>query len=74
MVHFRMAKNQTRRNFLRVAPFAAAVSIPLAEQLLHASTAASGAGEGQFVAPSPFQVFTAENMADSLRAFQSKSR
>jgi mannose-6-phosphate isomerase-like protein (cupin superfamily) len=64
-----MAKKQTRRNFLRVAPLAIAVSIPLTKSLLFASSAGSGEGP---VNPEPFQLFTAEKLADSIKAFQAQ--
>jgi mannose-6-phosphate isomerase-like protein (cupin superfamily) len=59
MVHFFMAKEQTRRNFLWTAPLAAAVALPLTDTLLHASMAAQPAGPGQ---PEPFQVFPADTV------------
>jgi len=65
-----MAKDQTRRNFLRTAPLAAAVSLPLAEQLLFASGGASG--EGQAAAPEPFQLFTADKLAEAMKMLQAK--
>jgi mannose-6-phosphate isomerase-like protein (cupin superfamily) len=70
MVHSRMANNQTRRNFLRTAPLAAAVSIPLTGKLLFASS--PGSPEGQANPREPFQLFTAEKLADSMKAFQAQ--
>jgi mannose-6-phosphate isomerase-like protein (cupin superfamily) len=65
-----MAQDQTRRNFLRTAPLAAAVSLPLAEQFLFASgTSASGA---QAVTPEPFQLFTSGKLAEAVKALQAK--
>ena len=66
MVNFCMAKAQTRRNFLRTAPLAAAVSLPLTEQLLYAAGTASGGG--QAAAPEPFQVFTSGKLAEAVKA------
>ena len=66
VVNFCMAKDQTRRNFLRTAPLAAAVSLPLAEQLLYAAGTASGGG--QTAAPEPFQVFTSGKLAEAVKA------
>jgi hypothetical protein len=68
VVNFRMAKDQTRRNFLRTAPLAAAVSLPLTEQLLFASGAASSAG--QATTPEPYQVFTSGKLADAMKGLQ----
>ena len=65
VVNFCMAKDQTRRNFLRTAPLAAAVSLPLTEQLLFASGAASG--EGQAATPEPFQVFTSGKLTEAMK-------
>ena len=70
VVNFRMAQDQSRRNFLRTAPLAAAVSLPLAEQFLFASGAA--AGGAQAAAPEPFQLFTAGKLADAAKALQTK--
>ena len=64
MVHFCMAKDQSRRNFLRTAPLAAAVSLPLTEKLLFAANGA------QTATPEPFQVFTSEKLADAVKALE----
>lgn len=66
MVHFRMAKDQTRRNFLRTASLAAAVSLPLTDKLLFAS------GQAQATTPEPFQLFTADKLADAMKTLQAK--
>ena len=66
-----MAKDQTRRNFLRTAPLAAAVTLPLTEKFLFASSA-GGAGEGQVATPEPFQLFTSGKLTDAARALQAK--
>ncbi len=65
MVHFLMAKTQTRRNFLRTAPLAAAVALPLTDTLLHA--------EGQtpsteiMLPKVPFVVASAQSIVDALK-------
>src|ERR1700733_13610337 len=64
MVNFCMAKDQTRRNFLRTAPLAAAVSLPLTEQLLFASSGAQAA------TPEPFQVFTSGKLTDAMKTLK----
>jgi mannose-6-phosphate isomerase-like protein (cupin superfamily) len=70
VVHFRMVKDQTRRNFLRSAPLAAAISLPLTEKFLFASGAASGGAQSS--TPEPIQVFTADKLADAMKMLQAK--
>lgn len=70
MIHFRMVKDQTRRNFLRSAPLAAAVTLPLAEKLLFASNPSSP--EAQTETSQPFQLFTAEKLASATKMLQAK--
>jgi mannose-6-phosphate isomerase-like protein (cupin superfamily) len=65
-----MANNPTRRNFLRTAPLAAAITLPLAEKFVLASRTTS-VGE-QSSAPEPFQVFTADKLGDAMKALQAK--
>jgi mannose-6-phosphate isomerase-like protein (cupin superfamily) len=61
-----MVNVKSRRNFLRSAPLVAAAVSPLAESLLHASTAQSEAA-----APTvPIQLFTADEMAANLKEVQ----
>ncbi len=74
MVHSCMAKDQTRRNFLRTAPLVAAVTLPLTEKLLSASGGASNGASGgaQAAAPEPFQMFTADKLADAVKTLQAK--
>lgn len=67
---FAMLKDQTRRNFLRTAPLAAAITLPLTEQFVFASGSASGGASA--TAPEPFQVFTAEKLADAMKMLQAK--
>jgi mannose-6-phosphate isomerase-like protein (cupin superfamily) len=61
VLHFHMVKDRTRRSFLRSAPLAAAaVSLPFADGALFA----------EVVTPEPFQLFTAEKLADSKKKVQ----
>jgi quercetin dioxygenase-like cupin family protein len=66
MLHFLMVKPQTRRNFLRSAPLAAAAGFSLAESVLTAPAAAQSA------TPVPFQLFTAAKLAESMKALEAK--
>ena len=59
-----MAKDQSRRNFLKAAPLAAAVSLPLTESLFAMAAAPS--------ARVPFQLFSADKIADAMKALQAK--
>jgi mannose-6-phosphate isomerase-like protein (cupin superfamily) len=61
-----MVNDRTRRNFLRTAPLAAAVSLSLTEKL---ALAAEGGGAA---APEPFQIFTAEKLAAAMKALEAK--
>jgi mannose-6-phosphate isomerase-like protein (cupin superfamily) len=70
VVNFRMAKDQTRRNFLRTAPLAVAVSLPLTEQLLHAASAPLGGA--QAATPEPFQVFTSGKLTEAMKTLHTK--
>jgi mannose-6-phosphate isomerase-like protein (cupin superfamily) len=69
-----MVKNQSRRNFLKVAPLAAAAAVPLTGNLLFPTGAQ--AAEGQLATPvpfpEPFEVFTADKLADSIKTFQAQ--
>jgi quercetin dioxygenase-like cupin family protein len=64
-----MAKNTSRRNFLRTAPVAAAASIALTDKLLFAAQAPAPAPGA---AATPFQVFTAQLLADDAKALAAK--
>jgi quercetin dioxygenase-like cupin family protein len=66
MVNFRMAKDQTRRNFLRTVPLAAAIGLPLAEPFL----VAAGMGGAQASAQEPFQVFTSGKLTEVMKTLQ----
>jgi mannose-6-phosphate isomerase-like protein (cupin superfamily) len=70
VVHSRMKKNQTRRTFLKVAPVAAAASIPLTKTLLFA--ASPGTGDSHFSSPGTVQLFTAGKLADAVKTFQAQ--
>jgi quercetin dioxygenase-like cupin family protein len=70
VVNFRMVKDQTRRTFLRTAPIAAAVGLPLTEKFLFASSASSG--EPTATTPEPFQIFTAYKLSGAMKALQAK--
>jgi mannose-6-phosphate isomerase-like protein (cupin superfamily) len=60
-----MAKDHTRRDFLRTAPLAAAVSFSLTDKLALAADGGQGTG-----APVPFQLFTAQMIQDAMKALQ----
>ena len=64
-----MANNSSRRNFLRTAPVAAAASIALTDTLLFAAQASA---PGAAPAPVPFQLFTAQQLADDAKALAAK--
>jgi mannose-6-phosphate isomerase-like protein (cupin superfamily) len=63
-----MVNDRSRRNFLRTAPLAAAVTLSLTDRL---ALAADG-GQSAVAAPEPFQVFTAEKLADAMKALRAK--
>jgi mannose-6-phosphate isomerase-like protein (cupin superfamily) len=64
-----MVNDRTRRNFLRTAPLAAAVTLTLTDKLALATEGGRGTGPA---APEPFQVFTAEKLADDAKALHAK--
>ena len=64
-----MANEHTRRNFLRTAPIAAAVALSATDKFASASDGGQSAGSA---APQPFQVFTAEKLADAMKVLQAK--
>ena len=64
-----MANHTSRRNFLRTAPVAAAASIALTATLLFAAQASA---PGAAPAPVPFQLFTAQQLADDAKALAAK--
>ena len=57
-----MAKQTTRRNFLRTAPVAAAAGFSLADSLMAAAQAAGAPGAEVAAAAAPFKVFTAKEL------------
>ena len=59
----------TRRNFVRTAPLAVAVALSVTDTLALAADGGQSAGAG---APQPYQVFTAEKLADAMKALQAK--
>jgi quercetin dioxygenase-like cupin family protein len=59
-----MAKDQTRRNFLRTAPLAVA-TLPLADKIAFAA-------EGVQTAPEPFQVLPGEKFIESVKTLRAK--
>jgi mannose-6-phosphate isomerase-like protein (cupin superfamily) len=66
-----MVKDQSRRDFLRTAPLAAAVTLPLTE-MLHAS-AIAGVGQGSAgTTTEPFEVIRGEKLAEAIKALQMK--
>ena len=68
---FCMANMQTRRNFLWTAPLAAAVTFPLTDTLLHASTASLKGGQGADAgAHSTFQVFPAAEIEQIVKSLE----
>jgi quercetin dioxygenase-like cupin family protein len=64
-----MAINSSRRNFLKASPLAAA-ALPFAESILFAPDVR--AADGQGATPEPFQVFTAEKLADATNVIEAQ--
>jgi mannose-6-phosphate isomerase-like protein (cupin superfamily) len=68
-----MVKDQSRRNFLRTAPLAAAVTLPLAETMLHASGLSLAGGQGSTSSTTePFEVIRGEKLAEFIKTLQVK--
>ena len=63
-----MVNDRSRRNFLRTAPLATA-TLSLTERL---ALAADGGQSAGVAGPQPFQLFTAEKLADAMKALQAK--
>lgn len=63
-------KNPSRRNFLRTAPVAVAAGLTLADATLFASHAAAQVATPAVLAG--FQLFTAQRIADGIKALQAK--
>jgi mannose-6-phosphate isomerase-like protein (cupin superfamily) len=70
VVHFPMLKNQTRRNFLRIAPCAAAAALPLSNAPVFAQASPDGGG---VIAHEPFQIYTAQAIAEAAHQLQANS-
>jgi quercetin dioxygenase-like cupin family protein len=70
-------KNPGRRNFLRTAPIAAAAGLTLVDATLFASYAAGQSAAppapATLVAPSTFQLFSAQRIQDGIKTLQAKS-
>jgi mannose-6-phosphate isomerase-like protein (cupin superfamily) len=65
-----MANVQTRRNFLRTAPLAAAIALPLTDTLLHAQAPVPGQPTPEVTPPEPFQVFSAQTIAGMVSSLE----
>jgi mannose-6-phosphate isomerase-like protein (cupin superfamily) len=65
-----MAKDQTRRNFLRTAPLVATATLPLTEKFLLASTTTQN--NAVTATPQSFQVYTADKLSDAMKTLQAK--
>src|SRR6195952_388325 len=64
-----MVNDRSRRNFLRTAPLAAAVTLSLTDR---PASASDGGQSAAAAAPEPFQVFTAEKLAEAMKMLQAK--
>jgi mannose-6-phosphate isomerase-like protein (cupin superfamily) len=68
-----MAKNTSRRTFLRTAPVAAAAGFSLTNSLMAAAQAgAASPGADVAAAAVPFKVFTAKDLDSDAKALQAK--
>ena len=65
-----MAKNTSRRNFLRTAPVAAAAGFTLTDALMAMAQAAPGADVN--AAAQPVKLWTAKELADDITALDAK--
>jgi mannose-6-phosphate isomerase-like protein (cupin superfamily) len=65
-----MAKNTSRRNFLRTAPIAAAAGFTLSDALMAMAQAAPGADVN--AAAQPVKLFKASELADDMKALDAK--
>jgi mannose-6-phosphate isomerase-like protein (cupin superfamily) len=70
VIHFHMAKNTSRRNFLRTAPLAAAAGFTLTDTLMAAAQTASGADVNAVA--QPFKLFTAKDLDADMKALDAK--
>ena len=67
-----MAKNTSRRNFLRTAPVAAAAGFTLTSSLIAAAQAAAAPGADVNAAAQPFKLFKADDLAADTKALDTK--
>jgi quercetin dioxygenase-like cupin family protein len=67
-----MAKNTSRRNFLRTAPIAAAAGFTLTNSLMAAAQAAAAPGADLVAAAQPFKLWTSKELADDMAALDAK--
>ena len=65
-----MAKNTSRRNFLRTAPIAAAAGLTISDALMAMAQAAPGADVN--AAAQPIKLFKAGELADDMKALDAK--
>jgi mannose-6-phosphate isomerase-like protein (cupin superfamily) len=65
VLHFCMAKNQSRRDFFLTAPLAAAATLSLSDAILFPSTA-----EAQSIPAGQFQLFTASTLEGIVKGLQ----
>jgi mannose-6-phosphate isomerase-like protein (cupin superfamily) len=65
VVHFCMVKNESRRDFLRIAPCAAAAALPLSSMPMFAREAPDGV-----VAHEPYQIYTAQAIDEAMHQLQ----
>jgi mannose-6-phosphate isomerase-like protein (cupin superfamily) len=67
VVHCCMVKNESRRDFLRIAPCAAAATLPLASMPLFARATPDSAG---VIAHEPFQIYTAQAIENAMQQLE----
>jgi hypothetical protein len=67
-----MAKNTSRRNFLRTAPVAAAAGFTLTNSLMAMAQAAGAPGADLVGAAQPFKLWTSNELADDMKALDAK--
>lgn len=65
-----MAKNTSRRNFLRTAPVAAAVGLTLTDRLLFAAQAGTSPGDEEAAAAAPFRFFPGKELEADAKALR----
>src|SRR5438270_9424642 len=67
-----MAKNTSRRNFLRTAPIAAAAGITLADSMAALAQAAGMSAEQIAAAAQPYKLFTSNELDADMKALDQK--